>query len=195
MRRASSIRPTVRICAGGREIGLVTATRANLLNGVAGTRLEWHCLSTPDLNVSGAGYTGLQADMALNVDALLETRDITKSYGTNRVLSDVRFHLAASESVAIIGENGAGKSTLAKILTGVIRPDSGSVLLRGRPVVFSSPRDALQHGIAFIPQELAYVPHLTVAENILLGRWPNWHGLTTRSAALRRAHEECDCAR
>jgi ribose transport system ATP-binding protein len=130
--------------------------------------------------------------MALNVDALLETRDITKSYGTNRVLSDVRFHLAASESVAIIGENGAGKSTFAKILTGVIRPDSGSVLLRGRPVVFSSPRDALQHGIAFIPQELAYVPHLTVAENILLGRWPNWHGLTTHSAAIRRAREECE---
>jgi ABC-type sugar transport system ATPase subunit len=130
--------------------------------------------------------------MALNNVALLETLDITKNYGSNRVLSDVRFRLHAGQSVAVIGENGAGKSTFAKILTGVIRPDGGSMLLRGRPVAFSSPRDALQHGIAFIPQELAYVPHLTVAENILLGRWPNWHGLTTQSAAIRRAREECE---
>src|SRR5712691_43265 len=86
-----------------------------------------------------AGYTGPQAHMALNNVALLETRDITKNYGSNRVLSDVRFRLHAGQSVAVIGENGAGKSTFAKILTGVIRPDGGSMLLRGRPVAFSSP--------------------------------------------------------
>jgi ribose transport system ATP-binding protein len=123
---------------------------------------------------------------------LLETRGITKSYGSNRVLSDVQFCLEAGQSVAVIGENGAGKSTFAKILTGVIRPDNGSVFLEGRAAVFSSPHDALQQGIAFIPQELAYAPSLTVAENILLGRWPSWHGLTTHAAAIRRARAECE---
>ncbi len=61
----------------------------------------------------------------------------------------------------------------------------------GKPVSFASPRDALAHGIAFIPQELAYVPHLSVAENILLGHWPNRHGLTTLGMSLRQAREEC----
>ncbi len=122
---------------------------------------------------------------------LLETVGISKSYGPNRVLIDVDFRLAAGQSVAIIGENGAGKSTFAKVVAGVIRPDAGSIRLRGEPVSFHSPRDALRTGIAFIPQELAYVPHLTVAENILLGHWPSWHGLTSVTASLRRAKQEC----
>jgi len=129
--------------------------------------------------------------MMVGQAALLETRHISKSYGSNRVLFNVDFRLDAGQSVAVIGENGAGKSTFAKILTGVIRPDAGTVALNGNTVSFTSPRDALQQGIAFIPQELAYVPHLTVAENILLGRWPSWRGFTTRSAAIRRAREEC----
>jgi len=122
---------------------------------------------------------------------LLEIAGISKSYGSNRVLTNVHFCLGAGESVAIIGENGAGKSTFAKILTGVIRPDEGSIRLNGEAVSFHSPRDALHHGIAFIPQELAYVPHLTVAENILLGRWPSWRGITSTGVVLRRAREEC----
>ena len=91
----------------------------------------------------------------------------------------------------MIGENGAGKSTFAKILTGVIRPDGGAIRLRGEPVDLHSPRDALRQGIALIPQELAYVPHLTVAENIVLGNWPSWRGLTWPRAWLRRAAENC----
>jgi ribose transport system ATP-binding protein len=129
---------------------------------------------------------------ALAGSALLETRKITKSYGSNRVLANVDFRLDRGQSVAVIGENGAGKSTFAKVLTGVIRADAGTLSLDGRAVSFASPRDALQHGIAFIPQELAYVPHLTVAENILLGRWPSWRGLTTRAAALKQARAECE---
>ena len=123
---------------------------------------------------------------------LLETRGLSKSYGSNRVLSDVDFSLLRGQSVAVIGENGAGKSTFAKILTGVIRPDTGTLLLTGKRVTFSSPREALLQGIAFIPQELAYVPHLTVAENILLGRWPSWRGLTMHSAAIKQAQAECE---
>jgi ABC-type sugar transport system ATPase subunit len=122
---------------------------------------------------------------------LLEASGISKSYGVNRVLSNVDFRLEAGESVAIIGENGAGKSTFAKILAGAIRPDTGILRLNGELVRFHSPRDALRKGIAFIPQELPYVPHLTVAENILLGQWPSWHGVTSLRASLRRAHREC----
>jgi ribose transport system ATP-binding protein len=123
---------------------------------------------------------------------LLETHDISKSYGSNRVLANVDFRLDRGQSVVVIGENGAGKSTFAKILTGVIRADTGSLSLNGRLASFASPRDALHEGIAFIPQELAYVPHLTVAENILLGRWPNWRRLTTRGAAIKQARLECE---
>src|SRR5204863_2682284 len=103
----------------------------------------------------------------------------------------VDFHLDPGQSVAVIGENGAGKSTFAKILTGVIRADSGTLTLAGTNVSFASPRDALQQGIALIPQELAYVPQMTVADNILLGRWPSWRGLTTRAAATKQARAEC----
>jgi ABC-type sugar transport system ATPase subunit len=123
---------------------------------------------------------------------LLQTAGISKSYGPNRVLIDVAFPLMAGESVAVIGENGAGKSTFAKVLAGVIRPDSGAIHFRGKLVSFHSPRHALQHGIAFIPQELAYVPHLSVAENILLGHWPSWHGLTSPQRSLRQAQLECE---
>ncbi len=123
---------------------------------------------------------------------LLQVSGASKSYGANRVVVDVGFRLTAGESVAIIGENGAGKSTFAKMLAGVIRPDAGTIRVRGERVSFHSPRDALRHGIAFIPQELAYVPHLSVAENILLGHWPSWHGLTAPAGALRRARRECE---
>ena len=123
--------------------------------------------------------------------AILEATGVSKSYGGNVVLSEVDFRVDAGDSIAIIGENGAGKSTFAQIITGVTRPDKGSITMHGKPVSFGSPRDALAHGIAFIPQELAYIPHLSVAENILLGQWPSRFGLTSLSMALREAREEC----
>jgi len=127
----------------------------------------------------------------MRASRLLEIAGLAKSYGSNRVLSAIDFHLDAGESVAVIGENGAGKSTFAKILTGVIRADEGSIRLAGEVVSLHSPRDALRHGIALIPQELAYVPHMTVAENILLGAWPSWYGMTWQRASLRRARANC----
>jgi ABC-type sugar transport system ATPase subunit len=120
---------------------------------------------------------------------LLETTGLGKRYGQHHVLRDASFRLNAGESVAVIGENGAGKSTFAKIITGVIRSDEGAIYLDGQPVSFRSPRDALQHGIAFIPQELAYVPYLTVGENIMLGQWPSQLGFTSTAVTLRRARE------
>jgi ribose transport system ATP-binding protein len=120
---------------------------------------------------------------------LLSVSGISKSYGGYRALEAVDFILQAGQAVAVIGENGAGKSTFAKILAGVIRPDTGSIFLEGEEVHFSSPRDALRHGVAFIPQELAYLPNLSVAENILVGAWPSRLGFTNRAMTLRRARD------
>ncbi len=102
----------------------------------------------------------------------LEMREITKSFSGNIVLENVSLTAAAGEAHALVGENGAGKSTLMKILSGVHQPDSGEVLIDGQPVRFSRPADAIAAGIAMIYQELSLAPHLTVAENIFLGREP-----------------------
>lgn len=111
---------------------------------------------------------------------LIRAIGICKRYGFTSVLRDISVELVPGRCVALVGENGAGKSTLVKILSGVVVPSAGSLSLQGHDVRFSSPRDAQAAGIATIPQELAYVPELTVAENLLLGRWPNWHAVTTR---------------
>src|SRR3989440_10072052 len=102
----------------------------------------------------------------------LSMRGITKSFAGNVVLAGVSLSAAAGEVHALVGENGAGKSTLMKILAGVYQGDAGEILIDDRPVRFSRPADALAHGIAMIYQELSLAPHLTVAENIFLGREP-----------------------
>src|SRR5215211_1888579 len=109
--------------------------------------------------------------MTQNAPAL-EMRGITKSFAGNSVLAGVSLRAAAGEVHALVGENGAGKSTLMKILAGVHRPEGGEILIEGRPVHFTRPADALAHGVAMIYQELSLAPHLTVAENIFLGREP-----------------------
>jgi ribose transport system ATP-binding protein len=122
--------------------------------------------------------------------AVLAVSGLSKSYGAYRALDNFDFVVEPGQAVSVIGENGAGKSTLAKILAGVIRPDAGTIAISGEEVRFSSPRDALRRGVAFIPQELAYLPNLSVAQNILVGTWPNRFGLTTLSMSLKKATEE-----
>jgi ribose transport system ATP-binding protein len=102
----------------------------------------------------------------------LEMRGITKRFAGNTVLAGVELRAAAGEVHALVGENGAGKSTLMKILAGVHQPDAGEILIEGEAVRFARPADALAHGVAMIYQELSLAPHLTVAENIFLGREP-----------------------
>lgn len=102
----------------------------------------------------------------------LEMRGIGKSFAGNQVLSNVSLTARSGEVLALIGENGAGKSTLMKILAGVYAPDSGEILIDGKRCDFERPADALGAGIAMIYQELSLAPHLTVAENIFLGREP-----------------------
>lgn len=119
----------------------------------------------------------------------LEVADVSKSYGPNLVLNRISLTVAEHETVAVIGENGAGKSTLAKMIAGVIRPDAGRILVQGEPVTLNSPRDALQAGVGFIPQELAYFPDLTVAENIVTGIWPARFGFVSKHSLVQKAAE------
>ncbi|WP_399921935.1 sugar ABC transporter ATP-binding protein [Streptomyces kanamyceticus] len=103
---------------------------------------------------------------------VLAAHGLGKSFGAVRALQDVSLHLHAGEAHALAGENGAGKSTLIKILAGVHRPDAGSLLLDGEPLVLHGPADARDAGIAVIYQEPTLFPDLSVAENIFMGRQP-----------------------
>lgn len=110
---------------------------------------------------------------------VLEARDISKSFASTGTiaLSGVRLSLRTGEIHAVVGENGAGKSTLARILSGMERPDTGKLFLRGREVRFLRPRDAERHGIGLVPQQSLLAPGLSVAENLILGHEPRTLGI------------------
>jgi simple sugar transport system ATP-binding protein len=101
---------------------------------------------------------------------LLEARRIVKRYGHVEVLRETDFTAEAGKVTALIGDNGAGKSTLVKILSGVMPPQGGQILLRGEPVSFSSPNQAREMGIETVYQDLALAPDLGPAENAYVGR-------------------------
>src|SRR5271155_2130337 len=123
--------------------------------------------------------------------ALISVEDVSKTFPGVRALSGVRFELMPGEVHALMGENGAGKSTLMKILAGVYARDSGTILYNGQPVDFVAPRDAQAAGIGIIHQELQLMNHLTVAQNIFIGREPKQaFGLLLDERALNaRARE------
>jgi ribose transport system ATP-binding protein len=100
---------------------------------------------------------------------LLQVRSLSKQYGGAHALSAVDIDIRRGEVHGLVGANGAGKSTLIRSLAGVIRPDSGEILIDGEPVDIASPIDAERAGFAFIHQELNLVPHFTAIQNILLG--------------------------
>jgi ribose transport system ATP-binding protein len=104
---------------------------------------------------------------------LLEMRGISKSYPGVAALDGVDFTVAAGEVHALVGENGAGKSTLMRILAGAERRDAGEIRIDGRPAPLDSPHEAMARGIAMIYQELNLLPHLSVSENLFLGREPS----------------------
>jgi len=118
------------------------------------------------------------------VSPALEVRGVSKAFPGVQALRDVDFTLLPGEVHALVGENGAGKSTFVKILTGALTKDAGVMRVFGRPYEPRSPWDALRAGIGAIYQEFNLVPHLTVAENLFLGREPrrvgglvNWRRL------------------
>jgi ribose transport system ATP-binding protein len=125
-------------------------------------------------------------------EVVLAMRGIGKRYPGVVALDGVDLTLRRGEVHALVGENGAGKSTLIKILAGAIHADSGEIAIDGKPVVRPSPADMHAHGVAVIYQELMLAPHLTVMENLFLGRLPRRHGIIDWREARRRADDVMD---
>jgi ABC-type sugar transport system ATPase subunit len=113
----------------------------------------------------GAGSTRF-SDAA----SVLSVRGVSKHFGGTRALKSVDLDVAPGEIVGLVGENGAGKSTLVNILTGVVQPDSGEIIVGGAVTRLASPTASRAAGIATVFQELALAPHLSAAENLFLGR-------------------------
>ena len=103
---------------------------------------------------------------------ILSLQQLCKQYPGVIALDHVDLTVEKGEVRALLGKNGAGKSTLVKILSGAVHPDSGEIRIDGQPVTIAGPADAFAQGICTVYQEMSLVPGLTVAENILLGRWP-----------------------
>jgi ribose transport system ATP-binding protein len=112
---------------------------------------------------------------------------ICKRFGATIALEDVGIKVAPGEVLALVGENGAGKSTLMKVLSGAIKADSGRMRLDDNPYQPDNPLEARRAGIAMIYQELSLAPHLSVAENIMLGMEPATLGVVNRRQVRRRA--------
>ncbi len=126
---------------------------------------------------------------AVNPAPFLRLRGIAKRYGGVTALDGVDFSCAAGTIHAILGENGAGKSTLIKIISGVVQPDAGDILLGDAPVRFAHPVEANDAGIVCIFQELSLLPTLSVEENIAIGQAGGRGGLLDRKTQRRRAEQ------
>ncbi len=110
------------------------------------------------------------ASLAGGGEIVLSARNVSKVYGSTHALKDVDFDIRRGQVTTLFGENGAGKSTLMKILSGVVTPSSGQILLNGEPVTFTSTNQARECGISIIHQELNLSPNMNVRDNIFVGR-------------------------
>ncbi|RME74475.1 MAG: sugar ABC transporter ATP-binding protein [Chloroflexi bacterium] len=120
----------------------------------------------------------------------LSAQNIVKHYGGVVALSDGNLDVESGEVVAFLGANGSGKSTLSKIITGVVAPDAGRLVLDGKEVRFPSPQAAQKEGIAAVYQELSLIPDMTVAENIWLAHEPLQGGLRVNRQEIARRTED-----
>jgi simple sugar transport system ATP-binding protein len=125
-------------------------------------------------------------------ERVLEARGVGIRFGAVQALRDLDFHVDAGEIVALVGDNGAGKSTLIKTLSGVLRPDTGTLLHRGKKVELSGPNDARALGVETIYQDLALIGSLDIAANMFLGRERRQGGLLS---LLRMADDGAMAAR
>ncbi|KAB0578535.1 methyl-galactoside transport system ATP-binding protein [Fusobacterium naviforme] len=105
-------------------------------------------------------------------DIILSIRGMSKSFGRNRVLDHINLDLKRGSVMGLMGENGAGKSTMMKCLFGTYQKDEGDIVLDGREISFSGPKDALENGIAMVHQELNQCLERSVVDNLFLGRYP-----------------------
>ena len=117
----------------------------------------------------------------------IEMRRITKKFPGVVANDQVDLEVRKGEIHALVGENGAGKSTLMNILYGLIKPDTGQIVIDGKPVVMQGPRDAIRHGIGMVHQHFMLIPVFTVGENVVLGREPGTAGDLYDHARAREA--------
>jgi ABC-type sugar transport system ATPase subunit len=127
--------------------------------------------------------------MSAEGNPLVEVRGVSKRFPGVQALDSVSLDIRPGEVHAVAGENGAGKSTLMKLLAQLEKPSEGTVIVNGEQVRFRNPRHAQRLGIAMVHQEFALAPHLTVADNLALGREQSHAGLIVRGAERRRARE------
>ncbi|MFS2175254.1 sugar ABC transporter ATP-binding protein [Rhizobium pisi] len=123
-------------------------------------------------------------------EPVLSLRGISKRYGALQVLKNVDLDVYPGEVVALLGENGAGKSTLSGIIAGSRTPSEGTMTWLGQPYAPAAPREAIDKGVVLIHQELQLLPHLSIAENVFIGRWPMKNGVVDRTQMVRRAQEQ-----
>ena len=135
------------------------------------------------------GAAAAREDARAGLPPALEARAVAKSFAGVHALRGVDLLVRPGEVHALMGENGAGKSTLIKLVTGVYRPDGGTILLGGRERGFRTPLEAQAAGISTIYQEVNLVPMMSVARNLFLGREPRRLGLVDLRAMNRAAAE------
>jgi len=134
------------------------------------------------------------ADQAAAKTPIIDVRNIVKQFGSVIALSGVSMSVSAGEVLCLLGDNGAGKSTLIKTLSGVHKPTAGEFYVDGKPVVFESPRDALDAGIATVFQDLAMIPLMSITRNFFMGRepvkgWGPWQRLNKKFAEAATREE------
>ena len=122
----------------------------------------------------------------------LQFDHIQKSFGATNALRGVSFEVAEGEAHALVGENGAGKSTLLKILAGLVKADRGEMRWQGQAFAPSSPREAIEHGIGMVYQEMLCLPNLSVAANIFCGREICSYGRLDETAMRSRTRAVLD---
>ncbi len=132
----------------------------------------------------------MSANGTKNSVPLLEMRGMNKSFPGVRALRDVSLTVRAGTVHALMGENGAGKSTLMKCLFGIYTEDGGEILLNGEQVRFRNPREALDHGVAMVHQELNQALKRSVMDNIWLGRYPTRLGIFTSDSEIYKKTED-----
>ena len=119
-------------------------------------------------------------------EVVLSIRGMSKSFGRNRVLDHINLDVKRGTVMGLMGENGAGKSTMMKCLFGTYQKDEGKILLNGKEISFSGPKDALENGIAMVHQELNQCLERNVIDNLFLGRYPtNSTGVVDEEKGLR----------
>ncbi len=126
-------------------------------------------LTSNDNDSRRAGHPDRPLDAGAKKDLLFEVRGLSKSFSGTQALKNVSLNVRGGEVHALVGENGAGKSTMMNIICGRLHPDTGELVRNSHTLHFRTPQDALNAGIAMVPQELNLCPELSVAENIVLG--------------------------